>query len=107
MFVHVDSLLKWNGERFSGVRHGVGAPLGYVAEQFLRRLNVLNELSQSPKHGISLVSLKRLDGYVIEKDIGLGLVNDLNARETIRLLPINFLQADGYVVFSHQYVAHS
>lgn len=107
VFVHEDSLLEWNGEHFSNVRHGIGAPLGYVAEQFLRKLNVLNELSQSPKHGISLVSLKRLDGYVVEKNIGLSLVNDLNAHETIRLLPINFLQADWYVVFSHQYVAHS
>lgn len=103
IFTHIDSQLSWDGKRFNNLKFGLSAPLGYVAEKKLRSLNALGEFNHDPTQGLVLASKARIDGYVVEENIGLALLNSLDIQQDIKLLNTNFIEADWYFVFSHQY----
>lgn len=100
--------LSWDGQRFSGVRHGVGAPLGYVVSQRLQELAVLAGGSMAPSKALRMVAAGRLDGYVLEREIALDLLDQLQLQEELVLLPTPLLEAEWYLPFSHPfYAAHA
>lgn len=103
IFVSRQTTLSYDGQRFAGVRTGLSAPSGYVVWQRLKDAGVLNDAVLLPKVGLNLVALNRLDGYVVERDIGQHLLHDLGIEDKVTTLPVPFDQADWYLVFSHQF----
>lgn len=100
--------LSWDGQRFSGVRHGVAAPLGYVVSQRLQALGVLASESMAPPKALGMVAAGRLDGYVLEREIALDLLDQLQLQEQLVLLPTPLLETEWHLPFSHPfYAAHS
>ncbi|MBB1489625.1 substrate-binding periplasmic protein [Oceanospirillum sediminis] len=105
IFTHRDSGLQWDGQQFSGVKTGLAAPLGYVADEKLGELNVKAQNNYLPEEGLRLVALQRLDGYVVESAIGEHLLRLSGIEGQIRVLKKVFLYADWYVPLSHQWVS--
>jgi polar amino acid transport system substrate-binding protein len=65
IFVHRDSKVQWDGQRFAGLNYGLVTFKGYLAEQRLRELNALTPLQTDINQAVDLVSKGRLDGYVM------------------------------------------
>ena len=105
IFTRRDSNLQWDGQQFSGLQHGLSAPLGYVSRQRLHYLGALASASYSPEKAFELVALDRLDGYVIERQIGASYVRKLGLQQQLAPLPRPLLQADWYLPLSHQFYA--
>lgn len=98
-----DSILSWDGNAFSHVQHGIGAPLGYVAYKKLEAMGVLPPQNHLPDEGFRLLGLGRLDGYVIEQSIGEQLIRKQKLMDAVQVLEKDFLQADWYLPLSHQW----
>jgi hypothetical protein len=79
IITRIDSPLQWNGQQFSGLQSGLSAPLGYIASQRLQALGVHAKVNQNAEKALQLVALGRLDGYVIERQIGNTLIRKLRA----------------------------
>ncbi|QKE63002.1 hypothetical protein HNE05_06380 [Aquipseudomonas campi] len=103
IIVRPGGALQWDGQRFSGVRHGVGAPLGYATSQRLRELGVLASESLAQAAALRLVAAGRLDGYVLEREIALELIERLQLQEQLMFLPQPLLETDWYLPLSHQF----
>ncbi|WP_150104354.1 substrate-binding periplasmic protein [Shewanella sediminis] len=100
--------LNWDGSDFSGVRHGIAAPLGYIAYQKLSELGVLHEQNLSLTDGFALLALDRLDGYVVEESIGRRVIDDLQLTDKLVSLTTPFMRVHWFMPVSHQwYRAHS
>jgi len=101
------SELNWDGSVFSGVRHGIAAPLGYIAYQKLRELGVLHNQNLSLTDGFALLALERLDGYVVEETIGRRVVMDLQLSDKLVSIAPPFMRVHWFMPVSHQwYKAH-
>lgn len=103
IIVRPGSTLRWDGQHFAGVRHGVGAPLGYATSQRLRELGVLASESLPQAAALKLVAAGRLDGYVLEREIALELIERLQLQEQLMFLPQPLLETDWYLPLSHQF----
>lgn len=107
IIVRPGGTLQWDGQGFSGIRHGVGAPLGYATSQRLRELGVLASESLTQAAALRLVAAGRLDGYVLEREIALELIERLQLQKQLMFLPRPLLETDWYLPLSHQfYSAH-
>lgn len=104
ILTRVNSDLRWDGERFSGVNRGVGAPLGYVAQERLKVLGVLTQTSLAAEQALRLVASGRLDGYVVERQIGLSLIDKLGLNERLNFMSLPLMKADWHLPLSYQFV---
>ncbi len=104
IFTHKDSNLTWNGKQVGNVKTGIASPLGYVVHKQIHDMGVANKTSLSVREGFRLLSLNRLDGYVIEEQAGRLEARQHNIQHLIRKLPKPFLVADWYMPLSHQFV---
>lgn len=104
IYTNPKSNLNWNGTQFTNVRIGISAPLGYIAEQRLRKMGVLSRNSYTPQEGLRLVSLNRLDAFIVESNIGDHIVHQLGIEQNVKVLPIPFMTTDWYLPLSHQWV---
>lgn len=102
IITRVGSPLQWDGQQFSGLQVGLSAPLGYIASQRLQALGVL-KTSQSAEKALKLVELGRLDGYVVERQIGTTHIRQLGLQSKLTMLPIPLFHADWYLPLSHQF----
>jgi polar amino acid transport system substrate-binding protein len=103
IIVRNGSALTWNGQQFSGITHGLSAPIGYVANARLGTLGVLAKGSYSAEIGLNMVAMQRLDGYVLERQIARTYISKLGLQAQLSLLPEPLLRADWHVPFSHQF----
>ncbi|OPX56391.1 polar amino acid transport system substrate-binding protein [Oceanospirillum multiglobuliferum] len=104
IYTSKNSLLSWDGTAFSNIKSGVSAPLGYIAEQKLKQMGVLSRNSYVPSEGLRVVALNRLDGFVVESNIGDHIVISQAIQADIKKLSIPFMVADWYLPLSHQWV---
>jgi polar amino acid transport system substrate-binding protein len=105
IITRADSALQWDGQQFSGVQYGISAPLGYIASQRLQALGVESQgaINLSTEKALKLVALGRLDGYVVERQIGNTHIRKLGLQSDLRTLPLPLMQADWYLPLSHQF----
>jgi len=103
VFTHKGSVLEWDGAVFQGLEFGIGTPQGYVSEQQLRQVDALSPNSVTLEQGLTLVSLGRLDGYVIEQQIGWQVAKKLGLEAKLKTLPRPLLELPWYVAFSPLY----
>lgn len=103
IFTAKQTNLQWRDGQLSGLQFGISAPLGYIAHEKLNQLSVLPKNNLTPKEGLTLVAKGRLDGYVVEKHIGMYLINQLGLAHKISRLPEDFMQMDWFMPVSHQW----
>ena len=103
VFVPQSSNLGYNGQQFTGLKTGIGAPPGYIAWQRLKDQGALSEQVLLPTVGLRLVAMNRLDGYVVERNIGRYLLRTTGHEQQVKTLPTTYLEDDWFLVFSKQY----
>ena len=103
IITRIGSPLQWNGQQFSGLQYGLSAPLGYIASQRLQALGVQAKINLSAEKALKLVAAGRLDGYVIERQIGKTHIRTLGLQSDLTMLPMPLFQADWYLPLSHQF----
>lgn len=103
IFAHKDSKFDWDGESFNQSDLDFSAPLGYVAYQKLRDLEVLHPASLPPDKGLDLVARNRLDGYIVERAIGENLLREKGLTGQIKQLQKPFLSSNWFLVLSKKY----
>lgn len=65
IYVHRDSKVQWDGQRFHGLTYGLITLKGYLAEAKLRALGALSPLQTDINQAVELVAKGRLDGFVL------------------------------------------
>lgn len=105
VFVPQQGTLSYDGKQFRGVKTGLSAPPGYVAWQRLKDAGLLNNAVLPPKNGLKLVALDRLDGYIVERNIGQHLLHKMGLASQVTTLPTPYISDDWYLVFAHQFQA--
>ncbi len=103
VFTHRDSPLIWDGERFTGIRYGVAAPLGHLAHRRLKHMGVLPASAFTVADGLTMVSRGFLDGFVAESLSGRFIANKQGFDSLIVEADQPFLSTELYLVFSHGY----
>ncbi|GEM_PF-1602286 len=103
VFTHRDSSLKWDGERFTGIRYGVAAPLGHVAHRRLKHMGVLPASAFTVVDGLTMVSRGFLDGFVAESMSGRFIAKNQGYDNLIVEIEPVFLSTELYLVFSSGY----
>ncbi len=103
IFVKRGTALTFDGVIFAGIQFGLSAPIGYVANDKLSEMAALAPGSHDIENGLKLVSLGRMDGYVVETYIGRSTVSTLGLNDSITVLPVPFLEADWFLPVSHNY----
>ncbi|MEH8021946.1 transporter substrate-binding domain-containing protein [Rheinheimera metallidurans] len=64
------SALTWNGVKFDNVKYGLAAPKGFVIENKLKTLGVLQPIQDGVNASISLLGSGRVDGVVLAEEAG-------------------------------------
>ena len=103
VFVYKDSQLNWNGQTFSGVKYGLSAPPGYVAYRKLEQLGVLYQSELRPQNGLKMVSMGRLDGYVIERLIGNWMIREQGLENVNERFEQSFMHDYWFIPFSLEF----
>jgi polar amino acid transport system substrate-binding protein len=62
---------------------GLQAPAGYVVEQYIKQHNIAANTDYDLNLGIHQVAIGRLDGYLVEKRIGLAQVEALKQQDQV------------------------
>lgn len=102
IFANNESNLGWDGINFTNINYGLSAPKGYVAWNQLKSAGVLYSKELNPDQGLALVSLDRLDGFIVEKLIGQETLKRLNITNVITPFEKPYMHSDWYVAFSKQ-----
>lgn len=82
---------------------GIGAPLGYVVWDILKDKGWLSTYQYEPVEGLKMLAIDRLDGYVVERQIGIHLLekNKLSAKVEVNNKLI--LQTQWYLPFNKDF----
>lgn len=91
--------LKWDGYAFSGIRYGIAAPKGSVAETRLRNLNAYSELDAGLEASFELLINKRIDGVVMADSSLKAHSLHYKGTKIVKLSPV-FYQQHVYMAFS-------
>lgn len=103
IFTKVGSDLLWDGERFSNVKYGLSGPPGYVVHKRLKDMGVLYESDLLPSRGLHLVSIDRLDGYVLERLIGSHILGRLQVSSVVTPFARNFMRSAWFLPVSNAF----
>ncbi|MEC8428573.1 MAG: transporter substrate-binding domain-containing protein [Pseudomonadota bacterium] len=103
VFTGNNSTVQWNGENFSGLTHGISAPLGFVVTDKLRALDALPEYHISLKKGLLMTARNRLNGYVVEEQIGWTTARIMGLEQQLRTLTPVFYTSEWHLAFSKDF----
>ncbi len=102
LFKNKASDFNWNGDKFSSIRHSIGAPLGYVVVKKLQEEHGIEANTvHLPSKGLRYVAEGYLDAYIIEGDIGRSLIDDLKLGDSLIEVTPPFAKYDWYMMVSH------
>ena len=103
IFTAQDTPLTWDGKTFSGIKHGIGAPPGYVVTEQLQALGVLNKQVDSAQEGFKLVAHGRLDGFAVERSVGYSHIDAMQLQDKVVEMPRIFSHQNLYVPLSNTF----
>jgi len=103
IFRHVSrSSFGWNGKTFKKRNLKLAVPLGYAMVKSLEENHkVVPNTSFLPDVGLGLVAQEKLDGYIVEKRVGLHLLNKLNLGAQVEPHTPPFSRHPLYLFLSH------
>lgn len=82
---------------------GLGAPLGYVVWQKLKERGWLTPYQYTPEQGLKMVANGKLDGYVVERLIGLHLLHENQLSDHLVHSEENLLDTIWYLPFNRSF----
>ena len=82
---------------------GIGAPFGYVVLDMLKAKNWLSPYQYEPKDGLKMVAMNKLDGYVVERQIGIHLLEVINHTKDVEVSQHLMLQSNWYLPFNKRF----
>jgi len=82
---------------------GIGAPLGYVVWDILNGKNWLSPYQYEPIDGLKMLAINKLDGYVVERQIGLHLLEISNLTTEVEVNKDLILQSKWYLPFNKSF----
>lgn len=103
IYVHRDSKVQWDGQRFIGLQYGLITFKGYLTEQRLRELNALSPLDLDIHQAVDLVLKHRIDGYVIPPGTTYQQFSQHSGFSKVRQLQPPLLTIPLYLAFSTKY----
>ncbi|KTF16657.1 hypothetical protein ATS75_04190 [Pseudoalteromonas sp. H105] len=87
---------------------GIGAPFGYVVLDMLNDKKWLSPYQYEPQAGLKMVAMNKLDGYVVERQIGIHLLEVINHTADVDVSEYLMLQSNWYLPFNkHFYKSHT
>jgi len=94
----------WDGKNFKKNNLKLAVPLGYaMAKSLEEKHKVVPNTSFLPDIGLQLVAQERLDGYIVEKRVGLHLLNKLNLSGQVEPHTPPFSRHPLYLFLSHDF----
>lgn len=84
-------------------RFGIAAPLGYIVEAKLRSKGWLSPYQLSLQHSQQQVIAGKLDGYSVERNVGLHHLDQLQLSDKITASKDNLLTEKWFLVFNHSF----
>ncbi|KLN61615.1 hypothetical protein WH96_04520 [Kiloniella spongiae] len=104
LFKKTNSAFDWNGEKFSNLKHSIGAPAGYVVVKKLKEdHSVMANTRHLPAKGLQHVADGRLDAYIVESTIGRSLVKKLGLESKLTEIKQPFASYNWYMMISHKF----
>ena len=100
--VFVRSNVEFNSNEYKPDK-GIGAPLGYVVSRQLNEKAWLSPFQYKPVEGLKMVAQEKLDGYVIERLIGLNLVYENRLEERVAPSNENLMNAEWHLPFNKSF----
>lgn len=101
-----ESAFEWDGQTLLGAQLPVAAQMGYSTVSRLQEKGVrVDDRERKPEHLFRKVLLGLDSAAVLAQGEGDRLLNDPRFAGKIVKLPIPFYQTDGYLLFSHAFVA--
>jgi polar amino acid transport system substrate-binding protein len=79
---------------------GISAPLGYVVEELLQNKGWLSPYQVAAENGLQLVIDGKLDGYSVERQVGLHHLQRLQLTDKITVSSENLLTEKWFLVFN-------
>ena len=81
-------------------QQGIGAPLGYVVWNRLKQKKWLSPFQYEPIEGLKMLGVHKLDGYVVERLIGLKLMQENNLMSKVKINHYSVLDTQWYLPFN-------
>jgi polar amino acid transport system substrate-binding protein len=103
VFVPVKRKTQWDGEKFSNLSSGIGAPFGYAVYYKLKDARVLSSMTLDSANGFKMLALNRLDGYVVEQKIGLKITESKGWKNKIKMLPAPYHTSHFHLLMSNPF----
>ncbi|WP_448213200.1 substrate-binding periplasmic protein [Colwellia sp. MEBiC06753] len=104
---HLDRLFssgKFSPTAFLAIKnYGLQAPLGYVAQEYITRHGLNSSVDYTVDEGLKMAALGRLDGYIVERNIGLARAELLALKSKLKTSNQAVIKQDWFVPFNKQY----
>jgi len=84
-------------------KYGLSAPLGYVVRKILEDKNVLSSLNLTPIQGLKFVANGKLDGFVIDRKIGIYLSKELQLDHKLMATKHSLLKTKWHAAFNKEF----
>ena len=81
-------------------RFGMQAPMGYVAQDYLKTHDLMTTFEYTVEQGLTQVSNNRLDGYIVERQIGLKKIESLALKRAVKITEHPVIQETWFVPFN-------
>ncbi|CCQ11703.1 ABC-type amino acid transport/signal transduction systems, periplasmic component/domain [Pseudoalteromonas luteoviolacea B = ATCC 29581] len=95
---------EFNTDQYRKIRKfGLQAPLGYVVQTFLVNSELTAEDSYTVDEGLEMAANNRLDGYVVERTIGLSRTKSLGLENVLLVSNTPVTKDYWYVPFNKQF----
>ncbi len=108
LFTSTKQSMPWDGDFIGERRPVVGAPLGYVVVKILKnKHNIEAETGSLPTIGLKLVSINRMDAYVVEKNVGKSILIKTGLDKLVHPLDPPFVSYFLYFMISHKFYNES
>lgn len=92
----------WDGTAFANREVRLGTPLGYaMADSLKEEHQIVANTSFLPDVGLNLVAQKRLDGYIVEKNVGMSLLRKLDISDKVIIHQPPYKKHNLYLLLSH------
>ena len=84
---------------------GLQAPMGYVAQGYLKSQDLMAPFDYTVEQGLIQVSNNRLDGYIVERQIGKKKIAKLQLQHSVKVTQGVVLEQAWYVPFNKRFYA--
>jgi polar amino acid transport system substrate-binding protein len=102
IFHHKDKPIEWDGTSFLNTQIKVATPLGYqIADTLKSTHHIEPNTTYLPEAGLLLIAQNKLDGYIVEKNVGMAILRKHKLENIVIPSDPVFKQHELYLFLSH------